>query len=408
MKLASLSGVLLIVCACGGDNEAPTSTQPAQPSEVGAVRIEPQRVVVTTELPGRTAAYRIAEVRARVDGIVLKRLYTEGSDVRAETPLFQIDPEPFEAALQSARAQLAGAEATATSAKLLAARYGELIKTNAISRQEYDDAVAQEKTARANVAAARAAVRTAQINLGYTLVRSPISGRTGPSNVTEGAFVRQGEATLLTTVTQLDPIYVDTTWSTLELMRVRRLMQRGQLVTVAGDPQVTVILEDGRVYPQRGKLLLTGVRVDPTTGSVALRALVPNPEGDLLPGMFVRTRIEEGTQPSALLVPQRGVTRDRNGRPTALVVNARGVVEERQLKVDRIVGDSWLVSEGIAPGEHVIVEGVQRVKPGAPVKIVPPSDLSAPLPGEQPPQQQKPQPQKPQSTPQARRSRGAR
>lgn len=408
MKLASLSGVLLIVCACGGDNEAPTSTQPAQPSEVGAVRIEPQRVVVTTELPGRTAAYRIAEVRARVDGIVLKRLYTEGSDVRAETPLFQIDPEPFEAALQSARAQLAGAEATATSAKLLAARYGELIKTNAISRQEYDDAVAQEKTARANVAAARAAVRTAQINLGYTLVRSPISGRTGPSNVTEGAFVRQGEATLLTTVTQLDPIYVDTTWSTLELMRVRRLMEQGQLVTVAGDPQVTVILEDGRVYPQRGKLLLTGVRVDPTTGSVALRALVPNPEGDLLPGMFVRTRIEEGTQPSALLVPQRGVTRDRNGRPTALVVNARGVVEERQLKVDRIVGDSWLVSEGIAPGEHVIVEGVQRVKPGAPVKIVPPSDLSAPLPGEQPPQQQKPQPQKPQSTPQARRSRGAR
>ncbi len=396
MKLAFLS-VLLIACACGGDKE-PASTQPSGPVEVGAVRIEPQRVVVTTELPGRTSAYRIAEVRARVDGIVLKRLYTEGSDVRAETPLFQIDPEPFEAALQSARAQVAGAEATATSAKLLAARYEKLVETNAISRQEYDDAVAREKTARANVAAARAAVRTARINLGYTLVRSPIAGRTGPSNVTEGAFVRQGEATLLTTVTQLDPIYVDTTWSTLELMRVRRLMEQGQLVTVEGDPQVTVILEDGRLYPQRGKLLLTGVRVDPTTGSVALRALVPNPEGQLLPGMFVRTRIEEGTQPSALLVPQRGVTRDRNGRPTALVVNANGVVEERQLKVDRIVGESWLVTQGIAPGEHVIVEGVQRVKPGASVKVVPPSDLGAPVPGEQ-----KPQPQKPQPTPQARR-----
>lgn len=409
MKLAFLS-VLLIACACGGDKE-PASTQPPGPVEVGAVRIEPQRVVVTTELPGRTSAYRIAEVRARVDGIVLKRLYMEGSDVRAETPLFQIDPEPFEAALQSARAQVAGAEATATSAKLLAERYEKLIETNAISRQEYDDAVAREKTARANVAAARAAVRTAQINLGYTLVRSPIAGRTGPSNVTEGAFVRQGEATLLTTVTQLDPIYVDTTWSTLELMRVRRLMEQGQLVTVEGDPQVTVILEDGRVYPQRGKLLLTGVRVDPTTGSVALRALVPNPDGDLLPGMFVRTRIEEGTQPSALLVPQRGVTRDRNGRPTALVVNARGVVEERQLKVDRIVGEAWLVTDGIAPGEHVIVEGMQRVKPGAAVKVVPPIDLSAPAPGEQPqkqpatPQARRPQPQQ-RATPQQREPEG--
>lgn len=385
MKTVLLAGVLLMAGACGKDDQAPTSTQPTGPIEVGAVRIEPQRVVVTTELPGRASAYRIAEVRARVDGIVQRRLHAEGSDVRVGTPLFRIDPEPFEAALQSAEAQLASAQATATSARLLAQRYEQLIETNAISRQEYDDAVAQEKTARANVEAARAAVRAARINLGYTLVRSPISGRTGPSNVTEGAFVRQGEATLLTTVTQLDPIYIDTTWSTLDLMRVRRLMEEGKLVTVEGEPEVTVLLEDGREYPQRGKLLLTGVRVDPTTGSVALRALVPNPDAQLLPGMFVRTRIVEGTLPAALLVPQRGVTRDRNGRPTALVVNARGVVEERQLAVDRAVGDSWLVTEGISPGEYVIVEGVQRVKPGAPVKVVPPSDLRAPLPGEQQP-----------------------
>lgn len=356
-------------------------------------------MVVTTELPGRATAYRIAEVRARVDGIVQRRLYTEGADVRVGTPLFRIDPEPFEAALQSAEAQLASAQATATSAKLLAQRYEKLIETNAISRQEYDDAVAQEKTARANVDAARAAVRTARINLGYTLVRSPIAGRTGPSDVTEGAFVRQGEATLLTTVTQLDPIYVDTTWSTLDLLRVRRLMEQGQLVTVEGEPQVTVILEDGREYPHRGKLLLTGVRVDPTTGSVPLRALVPNPDGRLLPGMFVRTRIEEGTQPAALLVPQRGVTRDRNGRPTALVVNTQGVVEERQLEVDRVVGESWLVTKGIAPGEYVVVEGMQRVKPGAPVKVVPPSDLRAPLPGEQQPQGASPTPQLPGTSP---------
>ena len=383
--------------------------------EVGAVQVQPQRTLLTTELPGRTASHRIAEVRARVDGIVQKRLYEEGSNVREGQPLFQIDPAPFQAALQSAQAQLAGAEASAVRAKLLAERYAWLIKTNAISRQEYDDAVAQERTARANVAGARAAVRTAQINLGYTLVRSPIAGRSGRSNVTEGAFVRQGEATLLTSVTQLDPIYVDTTWSTSELLRVREAMERGQLETIEGQPKVTVLLEGDRRYDQPGKLLFAEVTVDSTTGSVALRALVPNPRGVLLPGMFVRAIIEEGTDPRALLVPQRGVTRDRNGRPTALVVGKTGKVELRALQIARDIDQSWLVTSGIAPGEWVIVEGLQKVKPGMAVKVVPPRDVGAPEqpgalppgahPPGAPPQSRVPTPG-PQQQPQARQAPG--
>lgn len=398
VNLTTLAGVIALAGACGRDNVSRTTAAPDQPVEVGAVKVEPQRVVMVTELPGRTSPYRIAEVRARVDGIVQKRLYEEGSDVREGQPLYQIDPAPFRAALQSARAQLTSAEATAETAKLLAERYTALVKTHAISRQEYDNAVAQARSARANVAAARAAVLTAQINLGYTLVRSPIAGRTGRSSVTEGAYVQGASATLLTIVTQLDPMYVDTTWSTAELLRVREAMTKGTLQTVEGSPRVEVILENGREYGQPGKLLFTGVVVDQTTGSVALRALVPNPEGVLLPGMFVRARIEEGTDPRALLVPQRGVTRDRNGRPTALVVGKTGKVEQRRLETSRSIGESWLVTRGIAPGEYVIVEGLQKVQPGMAVKVVPPIDFAPP------PQQQQQRPQQPQ----ARRPPGGR
>lgn len=385
MKSASLlAGLAAMAGACGKDEGSQPGARPA-PIEVGVVEIRPQHVLLTTELPGRTSAIRVADVRARVDGIVQKRLYTEGSDVRAGQPLFQIDAAPFEAALQRARAQLTSAQASEATARLLAQRYAPLIKTHAISRQDYDNAVAQARSAQATVDAARADVRTAQINLGYTRVYAPISGRTGRSNVTEGAYVQAAQATLLTTVTQLDPIYVDTTWSTVDLMRVRRELERGQLVTVEGKPKVTVVFEDGSEYARPGTLLFTEVNVEPSTGSVPMRALVPNPRGELLSGMYVRARIEEGSQPDALLVPQRAVTRDRTGRATALVVvdagNGTEKVQLRPLQVDRAVGDAWLVTQGIAAGDRVIVEGLQQVKPGVTVRAVPaPAGLEASAP----------------------------
>jgi membrane fusion protein (multidrug efflux system) len=389
----SLASFLLIAGACSGDDGEHTSAT-ATPStiEVGVVTIRPQPLLLTTELPGRTSAYRIAEVRARVDGIVLRRLFTEGSDVKAGQPLFKIDPAPYEAALQSAQAQVARAVATAASAEALAERFAKLIETNAISRQEYDDAVARHKSAVADVAAARAAVKSAQINLDYTTVKSPITGRIGRSAVTEGAYVQQASATLLATVQQLDPLYVDSTWSTTELMRLRRAVEAGKLKTVEGKPKVILVLEDGREYERPGALQFADVSVDPTTGSVALRALVPNPKVELLPGMFVRTRIDEGTKPDALLVPQRAVTRDQNGRPIALVVDKAGKVERRQLVTDRAVGSAWLVTQGIAPGEQVIVEGLQKVKPGTTVKPVPATDIEPSAPQRPPQPQARPSP----------------
>ena len=372
-------GLAVVFASCGGDNVERTRAPDEQSVEVGTVEIRPQRVVLSTELPGRMTSYRAGEVRARVDGIVQKRLFEQGTDVRDGQPLFQIDPAPYRAALQSAQAQLASAEASATAARLLATRYEPLMETNAISRQEYDNAIAQQNSAIANVNAARAAVKTARINLGYTRVYSPISGTSGPANVTEGAYVRQSEATLLTTVTQLDPIYVDTTWSSIDLLRVQRELERGQLETVEGKPKVTVVLEDGSVYSQPGTLLLTGVNVEQSTGTVPVRALVPNPRHQLLPGMYVRARVEEGTDPNALLVPQRAVTRDRSGKAMALIVDRDGKVEQRLLETDRSIGDAWLVTAGIKAGDRVIVEGQQRVKPGQTVKAVPaPAHLEAP------------------------------
>ncbi|HEY5949257.1 MAG TPA: efflux RND transporter periplasmic adaptor subunit, partial [Kofleriaceae bacterium] len=325
MKFSCLLILALSAGACGKDDGArASSAKTPPPAEVGVISVAPQRLTLTRELPGRTSAFRVAEVRARVNGIVQKRLFTEGSDVKAGQSLFQIDPAPYQAALESAQAQQARAEASAESAKSLAERYTELIKTNAISRQEYDDAIAKQKSAVADVAAARAAVKTARINVDYTVVKAPIAGRIGRSEVTEGAYVQQSSATLLATVQQLDPLYVDLTWSSADLMRMRRALESGELKSVDGNAHVTVILEDGREYPQPGKLQFADVSVDQTTGSVALRALVPNPSSELLPGMFVRARVEEGTKDNALLVPQRAVTRDQNGRPIALVVDKAG------------------------------------------------------------------------------------
>lgn len=371
MKLQVQLALMIAATACGKESAAPAKQAGALPAEVGVVTIESKPVTLTRELPGRTSAFRVAEVRARVNGIVRKRRFTEGSDVKAGQVLFEIDPAPYEATLQSARAQQLRAEATVEAAKAQAERYGKLIETNAVSRQEYEDAVAKLKTATADVAAAKAAVTAAQIDVGYTRVTAPIAGRIGRSEVTEGAYVQQAAATLLATVQQLEPVYVDLTWSSTEMMRMKRLVESGELETVGGKAKVDIVLEDGRDYAQPGTLEFADVTVDPSTGSISLRAIVSNPKRELLPGMFVRARIVEGMQPDAVLVPQRAVSRDQNGRPLALVVDKAGMVERRPLVTDRSIDDSWLVTEGLEPGEMVIVDGMQRVRPGVPVKPVP-------------------------------------
>lgn len=360
------------VALLAGCDRKPPPKASSGPVEVGVVTITPTAVTLTRELPGRTSAFRVAEVRARVDGIVLKRLFAEGSDVKEGQRLFVIDPAPYQAALDSARAILARSEANLANARLQAQRFTELVADNAVSRQEYDNAVAVLKATEAEVAAGRAAVRTAQINLGYTSVTAPVSGRIGRSAVTEGAYVQRGQATLLATVQQLDPVYVDLAQSSAEALRLRRDLEEGKLQGAGpGRARVKLVLEDGREYDEPGVLQFADVTVDPGTGSIVLRALFPNPRAVLLPGMFVRARLDQGVNPQALLVPQQAVARDQKGLPTALFVNAQQKVERRPLVTERAVGDAWLVTEGARPGDRVIVEGLQKVRPGVEVKAVP-------------------------------------
>ena len=342
------------------------------PVEVGIVTLASSAVTLTKELPGRTSPFRVAEVRARVNGIVQRRLFTEGSDVKEGQPLFRIDPAPYQAALEGAKAQLARAEATASSARVQAERLTELVADNAVSKQEYDNGMAALKAGEADVAAGRAAVQAAQINLGYTTVASPLSGRIGRSAVSEGAYVQQSQATLLATVQQLDPLYVDLTQSSADALKLRRDHAEGRLQSAGpGQAKVRLVLEDGREYAVTGSLQFADVTVDAGTGSIALRALFPNARGELLPGMFVRARLDQGVSPDALLVPQQGITRDQKGLPTALVVNAEQRVERRQLVTDRAVGEAWVVTDGLKAGDRVIVEGLQKVQPGALVNAVP-------------------------------------
>ncbi len=370
----SLPGVLqaaalVFLAACSSRTAAPPAPGPV---EVGVVTITPAPVTLTRELPGRTSAFRVAEVRARVNGIVQKRLFQEGSDVREGQKLFLIDPAPYEAVLDGAKASLARAEATLGNARVVAARHAELIKTNVVSQQDHDNAMAALKTAEADVASARAAEQAARINLGFTTVTAPVSGRIGRSAVTEGAFAQASQATLLATIQQINPIYVDLTQAADEVLKLRRNLESGKLQGVGkGQVRVQLVTDDGREYAQAGTLQFTDVTVDPGTGSITLRALFPNPKGELLPGMFVRARLDEGVSPQALLVPQVGVTRDQKGLPVAMVVNAEKKVERRQLVTDRIVGDAWLVSDGIQAGDQVIVEGLQKVRPGSLVNPVP-------------------------------------
>lgn len=360
----------LLPGGCGKKNTA--SAPPAAPPEVGVITVQPQQVTLTTELSGRTAPCQVAEVRPQVTGIIQKRLFTEGAEVKAGQVLFQIDPASYRASLSSAKAILARAEANLLPARLKAGRYQELLASQAVSQQDQDDAQAAVKLAEAEVAAAAAAVESARINVQYTSIVAPVSGRIGRSSVTPGALVTANQETALATIQQLDPIFVDVTRSSSEILQLKRQLAAKTLQTdAAGAARVKLLLEDGTPYPLAGTLKFSEVSVDPGTGSVTLRTLFPNPEQLLLPGMFVRAILEEGSNALALLVPQRGVTRNPAGNPMVFVVGAEEKVEARPIKASRTVGDSWLIEEGLKVGDRVILEGIQRARPGTVVKVVP-------------------------------------
>lgn len=359
---AMVSAVALATFTLVGCQEA-SAPPPQQTPQVGIVTLQAEPYTLTTELPGRTSAFRIAEVRPQVDGIIQKRLFQEGTEVKAGQQLYQIDPSVYQASLKSA-------EATLASARSLADRYKALVSDQAVSRQSYDEARAAQLTA-------EAALEKARIDLRYTKVLAPISGRIGRSAVTEGALVNNGQATAMATIQQLDPIYVDVTQSTKELLRLRRDLESGQLQK-AGDnaAKVRLTLEDGSTYEHEGTLEFSEVSVDEGTGSVTLRAMFPNPEHTLLPGMFVHAQLSSGVNQQAILAPQQGVTRDLKGQAVAMVVNAENKVEMRQLEADRAVGDRWLVTKGLNPGDRLITEGLQFVQPGIEVKPAPATNVA--------------------------------
>jgi len=405
-----VSGLLLVSC------DSPQQAPPRPIPEVITETVQPQPVILTVELPGRTSAYRVAEIRPQVSGLLQKRMFTEGADVKAGQLLYQIDAAPFKASLDNARANLAAMrkaadrartdlsariagvsrqQATLALAKTNRQRLKELVKDRAVSVSEYDQAVtetavaeatlreaeAQVESGRVAVAAAEAAIQqaqaaleTARINLGYTQITAPISGRIGKSNVTEGAIVTAYQALALATVQQLDPMYVDVPQSTNELLRLKRRIEDGRLnQNEKSQQKVKLILEDGSEYLMEGDLQFRDVTVEPSTGSVILRVVFPNPDGVLLPGMFVRAVVREGIHRQAILIPQQAVSRDTKGQPLALIVDKEDKVQQRMLRLDRAIGDKWLVTSGLEAGDRVIVEGLQKARPGALVKVVPPA-----------------------------------
>ena len=359
-----LSGSLALT----GCDDKPAQQGAQQMPEVGIVTLKSAPLQITTELPGRTSAYRVAEVRPQVSGIILKRNFTEGSDIQAGVSLYQIDPATYQATYESAKGDLAKAQAAANMDQLTVKRYQKLLGTKYISQQDYDTAVATAQQSNAAVVAAKAAVETARINLAYTKVTSPISGRIGKSAVTEGALVQNGQTTALATVQQLDPIYVDVTQSSNDFLRLKQELANGKLQQENGKAKVELVTNDGLKYPQNGTLEFSDVTVDQTTGSITLRAIFPNPDHTLLPGMFVRARLEEGVNPDAILVPQPGVTRTPRGDASAMVVGEDDKVEVRQITATQAIGDKWLVTEGLKTGDRVIISGLQKVKPGVQVK----------------------------------------
>jgi membrane fusion protein (multidrug efflux system) len=359
--------LLLLITSCQKKGIPPQSKP-----EVAVVTIHPERVVITTELPGRTTAFRVAEIRPQVNGLILKRAFEEGSDVNEGDLLYQIDPAPYKAAYDQAKAAVAMAEAQLPALRAREKRFKELAESHAVGQQDYDDAFAALRQLEAQLEASKAALKSAKINLSYTPIKAPISGRVGRSNITEGAMVTAYQPVALATIQQLDPIYVDVPQSTTELLRLQNRLKDGRLNhDGTNQNKVKLILEDDMVYPNEGVLQFQDVTVDPTTGSVILRVVFPNPQGILLPGMFVRAVITEGVNEQAILVPQQGISRNQKGDPFALVVDSTDKVVLRMLTIDRAIGDKWLVSSGFNPGDRVIVEGIQKATPGASVKVVP-------------------------------------
>jgi membrane fusion protein (multidrug efflux system) len=369
LTCAVASSIPLLLAACG---PAPRAAAPApQLAQVAVVTVHRSSVPLTVELPGRTSAHLISQVRARVDGIVLKREFQEGSAVKSGQRLYQIDHAPYVAALSSATASLQKADANLASTTALVERYKPLVAANAVSKQDYDNAVAAQGQAAADVATGKAAVEIARINLGYTSVVAPIAGRIGPSLVTQGAFVQASAATQLATIQQIDPIYVDLTQSSVAGLQLRRDVATGKLkLDGPGQAKVTLVLEDGSTYALPGALQFTDITVDPATGSVTMRAIFPNPASVLLPGMFVRARIQEGVNADAILVPQVGVTHDSAGHATALVVGADNKVALRSVQATRTAGNAWVVDAGLTEGDRVVVAGMQKVQPDMAVEAV--------------------------------------
>ena len=373
--------LLVLLTSCGkppqmgagpGGNKMP-------PAEVGVLTVQAQTVALNTVLSGRTSPYAVAEIRPQVTGIIQQRHFVEGGEVRAGAPLYQIDAASYQASLESTKAALARSEANLQTVRLKAERYKELLVEKAVSQQDYDDAQAVFKQAEASVAADKAAIEIARINLGYTRVMAPISGVIGKSTVTQGALVTANQASALATVQQLDPIYVDVTQSNTDLLRLKRDLASGAIQRAgANQAKVNLLLEDGTPYPLEGKLAFTDVSVDAGSGSVTLRAVFPNPKRDLLPGMFVRAQLQTGEREDSIVVPQQAVSRNTRGDATVMVVGAEGKFEARVIRVEQTIGDKWLVTSGLKVGEQIIVEGLQKLRPGVTIKPVPAGSVSTP------------------------------
>ncbi len=385
--LSSLTIIIALTAACDGAKAPPAER--AAP-EVTVLTVKAQSVAIKTVLPGRTAPTVIAEVRPQVTGIVKSRTFSEGAEVKAGSTLYRLDPATYQTAYDSARAAVAKAEASVQTARRNVERNKELVAIKFVSQQAYDDALATLQANEADVAAAKAAAEAARINLAYTTVVAPISGRIGRSTVTAGALVTANQEEPLATIQQMNPMYVDLTQSSSEVLRLRRAMASGELKRSRDDAaRVTLQLEDGSNYAHEGTLQFSDVTVDASTGAITLRALFPNPDGVLLPNMYVRAAIEEGVREGAIVVPQQAVTRDNKGQAIAMVVGADNMVESRPLKTARTLGSDWLIDSGLRPGERVIVEGTQRARPGAAVKAIevsatnksaPPAATATPVP----------------------------
>lgn len=374
LLLAAL-GLTSVLAACGKPPMMGPPPGPQGAPQVSTLVVQPQNVVLTTELPGRTSAVLLADVRPQVTGILKARRFVEGSTVKAGEVLYQIDPSTYQAALESAEAALAKAEANQNTTRLRAERYAELIAIKAVSQQDADDAAAALLQANAEVASARAALKTARIDLDYTRVTSPITGRIGKSSVTPGALVTANQTNALATVQQLDPMYVDVTQSSNEVLKLKRAIARGALTD--GTAKVKLVFDDGTLYPLEGQLQFSDVSVDPNTSAVTLRAVFPNPKGELLPGLYVRAIVEEATVQQALLIPQQAVTRSATGKAQAFVVGQDGKLQLRELGTERAIGDQWLITSGLQAGDALVVSGQQKAQPGALVEALPYQQTSA-------------------------------